>query len=847
MSTPSSTALRFVTTGLLALTLPCCGDGNGGSGPSGTFSIDAPTALTMQAGGSGTVQVTVTRTGGFSGVVTLDLEDHPDNITHSLATVPGSGTTAVLTVTVAADAAPGTYTVKLCGNATGVPERHVLISLTVTPPPTGGFTLSLNPASLPIMQGQSATASITLNRTAPFTGPVALQILVAPPGVTCSFEPAVIPAGGSSSTLTIAVAADAASQTYYLVVRGSAAGVSPQEVDLALSVLWFPGDFTLAVAPAVLSVEQTRSGEVSLTIERTAPFTGPVILALENTPPNVTGTFVPAAIPDGATTAKLTLSPALTAAPGEYTITIRAAGGWRLRRMPITLTITETAGFTLQASGVGVRQGQIGGAGINVVRQGGFTGPVTLALEGTLPAGVTAAFSPSAAVPAGQNMAAVNFTVLATVPSGTYHLALHGTAAGVPDFLKPIILEVRMAPAGNVWFRFCSSSKVPIWFGYHDGFDNGTGAGSDQWTQVAGDNGVFNFPITADKGGIAWVTPWKDGTGFYVVMALATRTELELLGELWCEITPPRKTLSGTVANVGSDWYNVSIGDAMVEIHGGTGLNYQIEDVPVGAWDLMASKTTIPVGSTTSTVILRRGIEYPAGGVIPVLDFASGEAFLTTAMNATVENLGAEVFKFTEAFVTWNGTIGRFAHRDPKTSTTPFMVVPAPHAQVGDFYNLKVESSAGQDGTVNRMVVKSFDVATDQTLTLGPALTPPSVFTLQAAPLYQVRVVSTWQAEYGNLLKGSFTQDTRDGEFYVTRGYLGSGGTIDVTTPDLRFVPGWNATWGPVPGAMTVLRGMAYGWTGTTGGNLFPGFLGDFLTTPNVSLRTAALATVTIP
>ena len=353
-------------------------------------------------------------------------------------------------------------------------------------------------------------------------------------------------------------------------------------------------------------------------------------------------------------------------------------------------------------------------------------------------------------------------------------------------------------------------------------------------------------PITAGKGGVAWVTPWENGTGFYVGMFLGTQAELVELGSLWCQHTPTRKNLTGTVANVGSDWYNVSMGDASAEIHGGTGLNYQLSDVPVGLFDLVASKTTIPVGATSSTMIIRRGINYPAGGVIPLLDFASGEAFLTTTMNATVENLGAEVFKFTQAYVTAGGTIGLLAHRDPQVLTTPYMVVPAAQAQPGDLYNVKVESSWQQDGTVYRMVINSFAVPNDQTLTLGPALTPPSVFTLQAAPLYQVRVVSTWQAEYGNLFNGSFMQNTRDGEFYVTRGYLGGGGTIDLTTPDLRAVPGWNATWGPISGAMTVLRGRAYGWTGTSGA-LFPGFLADFVTTPNVTVRTAALATVATP
>ncbi|HSR14486.1 MAG TPA: hypothetical protein VLL51_01950, partial [Gemmatimonadales bacterium] len=105
---------------------------------------------------------------------------------------------------------------------------------------------------------------------------------------------------------------------------------------------------------------------------------------------------------------------------------------------------------------------------------------------------------------------------------------------------------------------------------------------------------------------------------------------------------------------------------------------------------------------------------------------------------------------------------------------------------------------------------------------------------------------TTWQAEYGNVFNGMFFQDTRDGEFYVSRGSLGAGAAFDLTTPDLRFVPGWNSTWGPVPGAQTVLRGVAYGWTGVVG-TLFPGFASSFLTTPNVTMRSAATATVTVP
>jgi hypothetical protein len=843
MSTPLSILFRWVSPVLLAVAVLGCGNGDGdGTGPTGSFSVNAPASLTIEAGTSATVQVTITRSGGFAEAVTLTLEDHPLALTHDAPAAYGTTAIVTLTFTVAATMEPGTYSIRACGSAAGMSMQCTTITLTVTAPSPGSFTLALNPASLSIEAGHTATVAITLTRVAPFSGPVTLDVATFSnlPGVTFTFEPAIIPTTGTTATATIAVAADAPAMVYTgidaLWIMGKN-GDLRYDALLHLTVTAYPGEFSLAVAPAALSVEQGKSGTATVTIARTAPFAGAVALVVEGAPAGVTGSFVPAVIPSGATEATLTLSVGQAAEAGMHQLTIRASGtGVPDQHASLDLTVTEAPGFTLLAGASGVQQGQVGAAGVLVTRKGGFTGAVTLALEG-VPAGVNAWISP-VTVPAGEVNASLVYPVLATATVGMYQMTLRGTGVGVPDVSLPVWLEIRAAPAGNVTFTFCSPVDTPIWFGYQNG-DN-------QWTQLAGPGGVFNFPITADRGGVAWVVPWQDEPGFYVGMILATQAELIELGSLWCQTTLPRKSLTGTVANVGTDWYNVSIGDASQEVHDGTPLTYQLHDVPIGLSDLVASKTTIPVGATSSTMIIRRGVNYPAGGVIPLLDFSSAEAFLTTTMQATVENYGAEVFRFTQAYVTAGGTVGRFAHRTPKTAQTPYMVVPAAQAQAGDFYSLKVETSWQQDGTANRTVVRSFDTPNDVTLTLGPDLIPPTVFTLQAAPLYQVRVATTWQVEYGNVFNGMFFQDTRDGEFYVSRGYLGAGAAFDLTTPDLRFVPGWNSTWGPVPGALTVLRGVAYGWTGVVG-TLFPGFSSSFLTTPNVTMRSAAAATVTVP
>jgi hypothetical protein len=850
MRTSSLNPLRYSAYGLAFLSVLSCGggDGDGGGGPSPSFSVGAPATVSVQAGSSASAQITVTRSGNFSDVVTLTLEDAPQGLTPSFSpsVVPGSGNGSTLVLEVAGSVPAGTYTIKVCGNATGFNERFVLISLTVTPAPTGGFSLTVDPAALSVEQGQSKTATVTIGRTAPFTGSVGLAVQGAPAGVTTAFDPADIGPGGTTSTLTVSVPAATPAGTYTLTIAGTGTGVTEQQTPLVLTVTLYPGNFSLALSTGAVSVEQGKSATAGIAITPTAPFTGPVNLSLAGAPAGVTPTFEPAAIPGGATTSTLTLSAALDAPPGVYPLTVLATGsGVPDQTAPLTLTVTVAPGFTLQAAGAGVQQGQVGAAGVNVYRRGGFAGPVHLALVEVLPAGVTATLNP-ATVPPGPDgpSSAIVFSVLATAPVGSYPLTLRGTAAGVPDFSIQIHLDVRAAPGGNVTFTFCSPSETPIWFGYHNG--DVDGSGSLQWTQVAGTGGVFNFPITSSKGGVAWVTSWTDEPGYYVGMFLGTQAELIELGSIWCQHTPPRKSHTGSVANVGSaEWYNVAIGDAAVEMTTGNLASYVLNDVPVGTFDLVAAKTPIPIGALSSTMIIRRGINYPAGGVIPLLDFGAAEAFLTTTKTATLENYGAEEVTFRQGYVTAGGTIGVLAHRHPTTATTPYMVVPPAFAQAGDLYNVELETSTTVDGPANRMVVKSFDVPNDQTLTLGPTLKLPDVFQLQAAPLYQVRVVSAWQPEYASMWTGKYLQNTRDGEFYVTSGYLG-GGPIDVTTPDLRSVPGWNANWGPIAGVTTVLRGVGYGWTGATGA-LFPGFMGDFLTSPNITVRTATLYKATVP
>lgn len=110
--------------------------------PPGSFALSAsPTALSVTAGQSGTVNVAITRTNGFAGAVALTTAV-PTGVTPTFAPASVTGTSSVLTLAVASTMAAGTYTVGIGGTSPGAPGANATVTLTVAaappPPPSGG-------------------------------------------------------------------------------------------------------------------------------------------------------------------------------------------------------------------------------------------------------------------------------------------------------------------------------------------------------------------------------------------------------------------------------------------------------------------------------------------------------------------------------------------------------------------------------------------------------------------------------------------------------------------------------------------------------------------------------------
>ncbi|MGQ0650520.1 MAG: hypothetical protein ACT4P7_23520 [Gemmatimonadaceae bacterium] len=232
---------------LVALTVAGgCGGGSSNTGPTVPpppaqgFSIAASAnALSVVAGTNGALTVTLTRTGSFTGSVSLSAAGLPTGVTASFnPTQIGAGqTTSTLTLTTVAAVAAGTTTITVTGTATGLTAQTISVQLTITAAPQAGpFTLSISASSYLLLPTTHLPWSpiITITRNPGFTGPLTFSVSGLPPTLFIGMTPTNV-TGNTVTLLPLSVGATA-NGTYTATIRGTAAGLGAQSVTLQLVV-----------------------------------------------------------------------------------------------------------------------------------------------------------------------------------------------------------------------------------------------------------------------------------------------------------------------------------------------------------------------------------------------------------------------------------------------------------------------------------------------------------------------------------------------------------------------------------------------------------------------------------
>jgi hypothetical protein len=189
--------------------------------PPTDFTLSAsPASQTVTQGSSTTYSVSIARTGGFAGAVTLAVSGTGTGASGTFSPNPTTGTTSTLTVTTTASATTGTFPLTITGTS-GSLTHQTSATLVVASPPD--FTLSVSPTSRTVTQGSSTTYSVTVTPSGGFAGAVTLSVSGTGTGASGAFSPN--PAT-TTSTLTVTTTASATTGTFSLTITGTSGSLT---------------------------------------------------------------------------------------------------------------------------------------------------------------------------------------------------------------------------------------------------------------------------------------------------------------------------------------------------------------------------------------------------------------------------------------------------------------------------------------------------------------------------------------------------------------------------------------------------------------------------------------------
>jgi hypothetical protein len=185
-------------------------------------------------------------------------------------------------------------------------------------------------------------------------------------------------------------------------------------------------DFALSATPSSRTVNQGDSTSYAVSVSPEGTFASSVDLSVTGLPTGADGTFAPNPT---ASTSTLSVTTSPTTPAGSYPLTITGTGGGITHTTTVTLVVqAPVPDFSLSASpgSQTVRRGGTASYAVTINAVNGFTGPVTLSVQG-VPNKTTASFSPNPAT----STSTLTISTSTKTSKGTRTLTITGKSGGV--------------------------------------------------------------------------------------------------------------------------------------------------------------------------------------------------------------------------------------------------------------------------------------------------------------------------------------------------------------------------------------------------------------------------------
>src|SRR6266513_5769615 len=298
----------------------------------------------------------------------------------------------------------------------------------------------------------------------------------------------------------------------------------------------------------------------------------------------------------------------------------------------------------------------------------------------------------------------------------------------------------------------------PAWVAFEDG----DGAWTRAQPVLSGSNTPFRREFAADRGAIATLS--RAGGNMTVLSVLyGIPAELGTAGD-----TNPRdcgpapaKTLLGTAAGLDTNETAFVGASFNSRVRVSVDRTFELKGLTSGPRDLLAARTTRTDGSDVITrLMLRRGVDVPDSTTLPVLDFASAEAFAPAVATVSLDGLGAQSAVSGTRLLTDRDELTVSLMIGLTTDVTrPYVALSESQLLANDLQILAASASAATTGSAPSTTLY-FRTPTDRTLTLGAPLIPPTFNTVATAPALRLRAHFVPQSDYDRSAFVSYQQGT---------------------------------------------------------------------------------------